>query len=83
VAGDGRTGRHDDAAHDLDVSKRPAAPDPDLPDSSGLRVGDQRFPLALALLAVGIALAAVLVIGRRRAAASGDDATPTPTEDQP
>ena len=89
TAGDGRTGLHDEAAHDLDVSKRPAAPEPDRPASSGLRVGDQRFPLALALLAVGIALAAVLVIGRRRAALgatpagpSGDDAGPAPTEDR-
>ena len=58
----------DVAAHLLDVSRRPSAPTENLPESSGLDVSDQRFPLALALLAVAVALASVLVIGRRRAA---------------
>jgi phospholipid/cholesterol/gamma-HCH transport system substrate-binding protein len=75
------------AGHDLEVSPRPPAPSPDLPESSDLDVSDQRFPLALALLAVTLALAGVIVIGRRRMAmppstpASGDaDGTPR-TED--
>ncbi len=89
VATDGRTGAHSEGAHEVDVSKRPPAPAPDLPESSRLRAGDQRFPLALALLAVGLALAATLVVMRRRAAlaaagsSSRDDAGPAPSSKDP
>ena len=84
AAGGGLAG--ETGSHALDVSRRPAAPAPDLPASSGLDVGDQRFPLALAVLAAAVALTVVLVVGRRHAAAvpvggaSGDDAAPTEDE---
>jgi hypothetical protein len=74
-------------AHDLDVAPRPRPAAPDRPDSSDLDVSDQRFPLALSVLAAAVALAAVLLVGRRRmagvpgTAASGDAVEPERTED--
>lgn len=66
---DRRTGAHDEAAEQVAVAPRPPAPTPDLPASSDRDLGDQRFPLALAIGAAGILLLLALgLAGRPRAA---------------
>jgi phospholipid/cholesterol/gamma-HCH transport system substrate-binding protein len=99
LAVDARTGEHDEAAHEVAVSRRPPAAVPDVPASSDKGVADQRFPLPLAVGLAGLVLLAVLVMANRTrsspppaaagAPASDEDAlgapgAPTPTsEDQP
>ena len=66
TAEDRRTDDHEEAAHDLDVSRRTPAPERDLPASTDRDLADQRFPLALAIGAAGILLLlAVGLVGRR------------------
>ena len=87
TAVDGRTGEHDEAAAETGVPRRPPAAEPDLPASTDRDIGDQRFPLAIAIGAAVLLLLLVLgVMGRRPAAAgraSGDDAAPPPTAEDP
>jgi phospholipid/cholesterol/gamma-HCH transport system substrate-binding protein len=51
--------------HELAISPRPPAPSPDVPASSDAPVGDQRFPLTIAVLLAGLGLAAVALLTSR------------------